>query len=168
MPDPEPLRATKQREPAATLRLAKSWDEALAEALRRKVPIFLSLQFDTCGQCDRTRAQLFADPRFVAYCNERMVVAVGHKPGHAEDDPHPENADGSCPLYAGLACWQHHALFDKAIQVVRRFEVSPGNFVLAASGGGAGAEVVVPERDLPKWGNAVEEYLAAFERARGG
>jgi hypothetical protein len=49
---------------------------------------------------------------------------------------------------------------------VNRFQVSPGNFVLAVKEGGAGAEVVVPERDLPKWGNAVEEYIAAFERAR--
>jgi hypothetical protein len=32
---------------------------------------------------------------------------------------------------------------------------------------GAGkAAVLVPEADLPKWGAAVEEYLAAFDRAR--
>ena len=78
MPDPGPPPAEKPAPPK--LKLAKSWEAAVAEAKRRHVPIFLSLQFDTCGQCDRTRAQLFADPRFIRYCNKFMVVAIGHKP----------------------------------------------------------------------------------------
>ena len=137
-------------------------DAAVAEAQKRGVPIFLSLQYDTCGQCDRTRAQLFRDPRFVAYCNERMVVVVGHKPGDAVDEPHLEIEDGSCSIYPGLKCYEHHAIFAKAIQVVGRFAVSPGNFVLASDG----KTVLVRERELPKWGWAVEEYLAKFEEAR--
>ncbi|HEX5136065.1 MAG TPA: SUMF1/EgtB/PvdO family nonheme iron enzyme, partial [Planctomycetota bacterium] len=64
--DPEPDREPKKPEVKATLKLAKSWDLAVKEARERRVPIFLSLQHDTCGQCDRMRAQLFTDPRFVA------------------------------------------------------------------------------------------------------
>jgi hypothetical protein len=133
------------------------------------VPIFLSLHFDTCGQCDRTREQCFKDPRFVAYCNERLVVAVGHKPGDAAENPHPPNEDGTCPLHAGLECWEHEAIFNKAIEVVEVFRISPGNFVLhpdRCERGAAKKAMLIRELELPKWGNAVEEYIAAFERAR--
>ncbi len=44
-----------------------------------------------------------------------------------------------------------------------------GNFVLhpdRCARGAASRAILVPERELPKWGNAVEEYLAAFKRAR--
>ena len=125
------------------------------------MPVFLSLQFDTCGQCDRIRAQLFLDPGFVAYCNKHLVVAVGHTPGHAGLDPHKEGKDGKCTLHVGLECWQHQAIFSKAIHVVGRFAVSPGNFVLSPDG-----EILVKERELPKWGGGAETYIAAFERAR--
>jgi len=162
MKDPEPERAGKARAAPATIRWAQSWEEAVEEAQKRRVPIFLSLQFDTCGQCDRTRAQLFRDPRFVAYCNENMVAVVGHRPGDAVDDPHAELEGGACSLYPGLKCWQHHAVFNKAIQVVGRFAVSPGNFVIAPDG----KTILVRERELPKWGWDVESYLAAFDRAR--
>ncbi|MHC4956388.1 MAG: SUMF1/EgtB/PvdO family nonheme iron enzyme, partial [Planctomycetota bacterium] len=140
MSDPDPERAGKKPAKAPVLRLAKSWDAAKKEAQKRRVPIFLSLQFDTCGQCDRTRAQLFRDPRFIAYCNAKMVVAIGHKPGDAVDDPHKEHEDGRCSLYAGLRCYEHHAVFNKAIRAVGRFQVSPGNFVCrnARSRSGAG------------------------------
>ncbi len=162
MRDAEPGRPTRERETPVVLRLATGWEEAVAEAGKRKVPIFLSLQYDTCGQCDRTRAQLFRDPRFVAYCNAHMVVAVGHKPGDAAGEPHPENPDGTCTLYPGLECWHHEAIFNRALPVVGRFDVSPGNFVLAPGG----TRILVRERDLPKWGDPVDAYLAMFERAR--
>jgi len=169
MTDPDPDRAPRTAAPPATLKLAKSWDAAVAEARRRRVPLFLSLQFDTCGQCDRTRAQLFRDPRFVAYCNARLVVAIGHKPGHAGEDPHPPREDDSCPLYDGLECWEHEAIFNYALPVVGRFQVSPGNFVLQPDRCEVDAgrrAMLVQERELAKWGNDVEGYLAAFERAR--
>lgn len=161
MRDPQPERATRKKAKRATLKYAKSWKAAVAEATKRGVPIFLSLQFDTCGQCDRTRAQLFRDPRFVAYCNEKMVVAAGHRPGDAVDDPHLEHEDGSCSIYPGLKCHEHHAVFNQAIMAVGRFAVSPGNFVLSPDG----KKVLIAERELPKWGWATEQYLAAFERA---
>jgi len=162
MDDADPKRATRASQKPGVLRLARSWNAALAEAKKRNVPIFLSLQYDTCGQCDRTRAQLFRDPRFIAYCNKYMVVAVGHKPGDAVDDPHLEHEDGSCSLYSGLKCYEHHAVFTQAIQVVGRFEISPGNFVIAPDG----KTLLVRERELPKWGWAVEQYVAKFEAVR--
>lgn len=169
MKDPEPDRARKTKKERPTLRLAKSWKAAVAEARKRRVPIFLSLQFDTCGQCDRIRAQLFRDPRFIAYCNEHLVVAVGHKPGHAGLHPHAAGKDGACTLHKGLECWEHEAVFNKAIHVVGRFQVSPGNFVLHpdhCEPGQARRAILVKERELPKWGGGLEIYLAAFERAR--
>ncbi|MHC4931216.1 MAG: SUMF1/EgtB/PvdO family nonheme iron enzyme [Planctomycetota bacterium] len=169
MKDPEPERPVRAPAPTRPLELALSWEEAVKEAKRRRVPIFLSLHFDTCGQCDRTREQCFKDPRFVAYCNEHIVVAVGQRPGDAAENPHPPNADDSCPLHAGLECWQHEAIFNKAIEVVEQFRMSPGNFVLhpdRCERGAGGKAMLVRELELPKWGNAVEEYIAAFERAR--
>jgi formylglycine-generating enzyme required for sulfatase activity len=169
MDDPEPERPTREAAAPEVLAIAKDFDSAVADAKKRRVPIFLSLQFDTCGQCDRTRAQLFRDPRFVAYCNERMVVVVGHEPGDAVEDPHPAGSDGACPLYPGLTCEQHAAAYQEGLAVVGTFVVSPGNFVLhpdrATKNAGAAA-ILVKERELPKWGDAVDAYLEAFERAR--
>jgi len=168
MDDPEPDRAPRKAEPAPALKLARTWDEAVAEARERRVPIFVTLHFDTCGQCDRTRAQLFRDPRFVACCNERLVVAFGMDPGDAELDPHPANADGSCPLMPGISCVDHQVLFRDALEVVRVFSVSPGNFLVdpfACEPGAGEKAILVGERELPKWGNAVDAYLAAFARA---
>jgi formylglycine-generating enzyme required for sulfatase activity len=169
MDDPEPDRKARAPEERPVLRLAKSFDEAIAEARSRNVPVFLSLLLDTCGQCDRTVAQCFRDPRFVRYCNEHLVVVLGHQPGDALDRPHPPRPDGACPLHAGLTCREHMDLFSKGLEVVGSFAVSPGNFVLdprkAVKGAGAAA-VLVPEGELPKWGDAVGAYLEAFDRAR--
>ncbi len=169
MDDPEPDRPARTAVTPPVLRLATDFDAAVEEARRRRVPIFLSLLYDTCGQCDRTREQLYRDPRFIAYCNENLVVVIGHAPGDAIDDRHPAGADGACPLYPGLTCDQHMKLFARGLEVVKTFVVSPGNFVLHPDRAkkGAGAEaVLVAERDLPKWGDAVAEYLAQLERAR--
>ncbi len=167
--DPEPDRPTRAAEPREVLRLAGDFDAAVKEARERRVPIFLSLLHDTCGQCDRTREQCYRDPRFIAYCNANLLVVVGHQPWDADDDPHPARPDGTCPLYPGLTCRQHERLYPRGLEVVGRFMTSPGNFVLhpdrCRKGAGKDA-VLVPERDLPKWGDAVDAYLAAFERAR--
>ena len=168
--DPDPKRPVAKRSAAKPeLRLVARFDKAVAEARKRRVPLFLSLLHDTCGQCDRTREQCYRDPRFIAYCNRNLVVCIGHDPSHAQDDPHPENEDGSCPLYPGITCDDHFIAFRAAIRVVGGFNSSPGNFVLhpdhCAKGAGPKA-VLVGEKELPKWGNAVDEYIAAFERAR--
>ncbi len=170
MSDPEPDRPTRSAaKQAPVLRVATDFDAGVAEAKKRRVPIFLTLLIDTCGQCDRTRAQLFRDPRFVAYCNANLVVILGHDPGDAFEDPHPPGEDGACPLYPGLTCTQHLKTFGRGVGVVGRFDVSPGNFVLhpdrVARDAGAKA-LLVAERELPKWGNPVEAYLRAFDGAR--
>lgn len=170
MDDPDPSRAPRTAPAAAPLRWTADFDAAVKEARERRVPIFLTLQLDTCGQCDRTRAQLFRDARFVAYCNERMVVVAGHVSGDALDDPHPAGEGGACPLYPGLTCAQHEAAYARGLGVVGRFVVSPGNFVLDpdATEKGAGARaVLVAEQRLAKWGDDVEGYLRAFDEARG-
>jgi formylglycine-generating enzyme required for sulfatase activity len=169
MDDDEPQRPSRTAAAAPALKLATDFDAAVAEARKRHVPIFVSLLVDTCGQCDRTRTQLFRDPKFVEYCNQNLVVVVGHDPGDAFQDPHPKAADGSCPLYPGLTCPQHEELFGRGLEVVGRFVVSPGNFVLDPDKvkKGAGNDcILVREMELPKWGNPVDAYLAAFERAR--
>lgn len=152
------------------LRVAHDFDEAIEEATERQVPIFLSLHYDTCGQCDRTRAQLFTDPRFIDYCNENLVVVVGHDPGDALLDPHPEGDDGRCPFYPDLECWEHLHIFRQAMQYVRDFQISPGNFVLDPNhcnlNTAPDQRRLIAERELSKWGNDVDGYLDAFERAR--
>jgi hypothetical protein len=168
MDDPEPDRAPRKAEPAAPLKLAKSWAKAVEEARARNVPIFLSLHHDTCGQCDRSRAQLFKDPRFVAFCNERLVVAFGMDPKDAEFDPHPQAADGGCPLMPGIECIDHMEIYRDGLLVVRVFRVSPGNFVLdpfLCEPDAGGKAVLVGEAELPKSGIGVDTYLAAFARA---
>jgi formylglycine-generating enzyme required for sulfatase activity len=169
MDDDEPERPTRTAAAPPALKLATDFDAAVEEAKRRHVPVFLSLLFDTCGQCDRTRAELFRDPRFVAYCNENLVVIVGHAPGDADDEPHPAREGGACPLYPGLSCEQHLELYSRGLQVVGSFVVSPGNFVLhpdRMKKGAAADVILVREFDLPKWGDDVDAYLAAFEKAR--
>jgi hypothetical protein len=169
MADPDPDRPTRTTARPAELRLATDFDAAVDEAKRRRVPVFLSLLFDTCGQCDRTREQLYRDPRFIAYANEHVVVIVGHAPGDAMDDPHPAREGGACSLYPGVTCAQHVDTYRRGLEVVGGFSVSPGNFVLHPdkTEKGAGADALLAgERELPKWGNAVDEYIQAFERCR--
>ena len=166
--DQHPDRPTYVPKAAATLKLAKDLMDAVDEAQRRRVPIFLSLQYDTCGQCDRTRVQLFRDPRFVKYCNENLIVVVGHQSGDALTDGHKPGKDDACPFYPGLECWEHHTLFRQMIRVVGSFRVSPGNFVLHPDycEPNAPKEVfLIPEAELSKWGNDVDGYLAAFAMA---
>ena len=135
---------------------------------RPKGPIFLSLLHDTCGQCDRTIAQCYRDPEFVRYCNENMVVVLGHQPWDADDRPHAARPDGSCTVHPGLTCREHEELYRRGLAVVGGFRTSPGNFVLdpfRTEKGAGGKAILGPERSLPKWGDAVEEYLAAFRGA---
>ena len=166
--DKDPGRRTYREPIKPKLNCETDWMDAVDRAQTERKPIFLSLQYDTCGQCDRLRAQLFKDARFIKYCNKNMVVVVGHHPGDAGMNPHPEGKDGACPLYPGMACWEHVSLFRQAIRVVKSFAVSPGNFVLhpdhAHPGAGEKA-LLVPEGKLSKWGGDVEGYLYQFSVA---
>lgn len=155
--------------PAPVLHLESDWMDAVDRAERERKPLFVSLHYDTCGQCDRTRAQLFRDRRFVAFANEHLVVVVGMHPGDAVRDPHPEGEGGACPVLPGLECWQHVTLFRQGLAAVQSFRVSPGQFLLHPDKirPGAGAEcVLVGEDELAKWGNDVDGTLAACRRAQ--
>jgi len=169
MDDPEPARPAPKAEARPRLMLATSLASAVKEARERRVPIFAAQLVDTCGQCDRVRAQIFRDPRFIEYANQHLVVVVGHHPGDAQLDPHPESADGACPLYPGLTCDQHLLCFIRLQEVLGAFQGSPGMWVLdpARVEKDAGEKaVLVGESRFPKNGTGVETFLAAFEEAR--
>jgi formylglycine-generating enzyme required for sulfatase activity len=169
MDDPEPDRPPTKPPEEPVLRLVPKFDIAVQLARSRRVPIFMALLYDTCGQCDRTREQVFKDPRFVAYANEHLVVVIGHAPGDAQLDPHPPREEGSCPLYPGLTCDQHEILYARGLEVVGGFQVSPGCFLLhpdrIEKGAGAKA-LLVSEARFPKGGADVEGFLKAFEEGR--
>jgi formylglycine-generating enzyme required for sulfatase activity len=156
--------------PTEELRLAHSWEEARTEALERNVPILLSLQFDTCGQCDRTKVGLFMDPEFVRCCNERCVVAVGQAPGDSQGSPHPSGVDGRCTLFPQLTCGEHLAIFDEGIKRIEAFVVSPGNFLLDPrvpdEEGDSAGRILVDESELPKWGGGADVYVAKIAAAQ--
>ena len=170
MDDPEPDRTAKAPAARPVLRVARDFDAAVEEARARKVPIFLSLIHDTCGQCDRTVVQVYRDPRFIEYCNANMVVVLGHQPWDADDDPHPARADGSCTIHPGIACKEHEELYRRGLATVVRFRTSPGNFLLSPFAvpptGSAKSPILLPEEDLPKGGESVDAYLEAFDRGR--
>lgn len=156
--------------PAGPLRFAAKWGDALREARERNVPILLSLQYDTCGQCDRTKVGLFRDPDFVRACNSEVVLVVGHVPHDGGDDPHREDASGSCPLYPGISCFDHIDLFYEGLKRVDFFQISPGNFLLDPCTSDDSRErsewILVDERELPKSGVGTEAYLEQFRHAQ--
>ena len=151
------------------LRSAPDFQEGIEEARRRNVPVLLSLQYDTCGQCDRTRTQLFADPLFASYVSAHAVFLAGHAPGDAGEHPHPPGPDGACPLYPGLTCGQHEAIFSSGLSVVRTFRMSPGIFILdprCEAGDPPEKWILFGEADLPKGGFGAETYVARLKAAQ--
>jgi hypothetical protein len=156
--------------PTEELRLAHTWDDGRLEARERNVPILLSLQLDTCGQCDRTKAGLFMDPEFIECCNERCVVAVGQVPGDSQGSPHPVGADGRCTLFPQITCLEHIALFDEGIKRIGSFVVSPGNFLLDPRVEDEVTDptrrILVEEAELPKWGGGAATYVAKIAEAQ--
>jgi len=81
------------------------------------VPIFLYMGYERCGQCDRLQAQLFKDPEFVRYCNENLVVLVGHHTRDFNDLP-------KTPIAPGGVFFAHsHAFLADMVQVFEDFSV---------------------------------------------
>lgn len=151
------------------LRIRTDWDDARREAAERNCPILASLQFDTCGQCDRIKVGLFRDPAFVAYVNEHAVMVVGQNEGDAESAPHRSGPDDWCPLLPGLRCMDHLAMYGDVIRRVGGFRMSPGNFILNPHVEGdepKPGRILIGERRLPKWGGGAAVYIARLKEAQ--
>ncbi|MCA8935379.1 MAG: SUMF1/EgtB/PvdO family nonheme iron enzyme [Planctomycetes bacterium] len=174
--DPKVLAAIGvESDPA--LRIHDDVQAAFAEASARNVPILLFLAFETCGQCDRTRAQVFTDPKFIEYVNQNAVLLVGHNPGHGVDDP-IEPEEGSSILYPGCQAENLRETFDYFCYTVNtrvvpkqisEFSISPGEFVLNPHlelQERPDQMVLVGEADLPKSGNDPTAFIDALKRAQ--
>lgn len=159
------------------LRIHDDVDTAFAEAEARNVPILLFLAYETCGQCDRTRAQVFTDKKFIQYINENAVLLVGHNPGHGLDDP-VEPDEGSSILYPGCQAENLRETFDYFCRTVNtrvvprqisEFGISPGEFVLNPHlelQERPDQMVLVGEDKLPKSGNSAQGFIDAIKLAQ--
>ncbi len=167
--DPEPDRPTYVPLAGLALRLALDFSEAMEEARERKVPLFLSLHYDTCGQCDRMRAEMMRDPKFIAFVNEHLVMLVGHSAGDAARYAMKEDSKERPVFYPGLDETDLHSIFRRGLNVVVDFTVSPGNFLLDPNKVRPAADAdahLVEAASLSKWGNDVDGYIEAFKRAQ--
>lgn len=169
MDDPDPERASRTAAETPKLVYARSFEEAVERARTERKPILLALFHETCGQSDRVRAQLFRDPEFVAYCNERAVVLAGHHKYHAAHLAVGSDKDAPSDDYGGLTWRQLGANYAAGLRVVGNFVTSPGLFVLHPdhTRPDAPAEaILVPERRLPKWGGDMDRFVTELEAAR--
>ena len=153
-------------------------EKAFVEAAKRNVPIFLFLGHETCGQTDRVRAEVFNDPKFIEFCNERAVVLIGHNPGDGWQDPVPAGADGASLLIPGCKHANISQVFDDFVRAVdvrlipmqiREFKVSPGMFALNPHRDLIEEPdnlVLIGEDAFPKSGAFVEEFLKQLEAAQ--
>ncbi|MCC6466599.1 MAG: formylglycine-generating enzyme family protein [Planctomycetes bacterium] len=162
---------------APVLRCAEGVDAAFEEAAARNVPVFLFLSYETCGLSDRIRAQVFADPKFIEYCNEWAVVLVGGHPGDGASAP-IEPAAGPSVLYPGCKAENVRKVFADLVEVidVRRFpeaiynfKVAPGQFVLCPHEEMLDAPedmIMDGEATMPKDGGDAGKYIAALKAAQ--
>jgi hypothetical protein len=162
---------------APKLRILDDAEAAFAEAGARNVPIFLFLAYDTCGQCDRTRAQVFLDPAFVAYANEHVVVLAGHNAGDGWPDP-IEPEEGASVLYPGCRAEKPREVFaefcrtqdpERIPDAIASFEVSPGMFAITPHRDRVKRPedlILVPESGFPKGGYAPEVFIARLKDAQ--
>jgi hypothetical protein len=156
-------------EPRSHLRLALSWKEARKQAQERNCPVLVLLHYDTCGQCDRAKVGLLADPEFIDYCNEHVVIVAGQHPWDAGTKPHQSGAGGACPFWPGLTCFEHMDLFVEMLGLVGTFRVSPGHYLITphiSDEAHYEERVMVSERDLPKWGGGASVYRQKIEECQ--
>lgn len=89
------------------VRIAATWDEGLAEAARRNVPILVIIQKEGAAPF----ARLMAQPAFAATLNDRCIVIVMHRPGGHEPakrmDPKEKVEVEYCPVYPSIQCKSH-------------------------------------------------------------
>lgn len=124
------------------LRVVTDTLEAYDEAQARNVPIFLYLGYERCGQCDRVQAEVFTDPGFVEYCNNNVVVLIGHNRRYFNDMPKtPLAPDGTFFAHYGVKLEAIEQVWeDFSLQRTRRlvplpdsvplFQISPGMYLL--------------------------------------
>lgn len=97
-------------EPAA--RIAPSWDEGLAEARRRNIPVLVILQKDGAQPFVKHLQQ----PAFAQFLDDRAVVIVGHRPGGHQPAKRVDRREGReveyCPLYLSIPCSVHDAIYN--------------------------------------------------------
>lgn len=92
-------------------RIAASWDEGLAEAQRRNVPILVILQKEEAQPFVKNLQQA----AFAQFLNDRAVVIVGHRPnGHqpAKRVDRDKQEVEFCPLYLSIQCSVHDAIYN--------------------------------------------------------
>lgn len=71
---------------------ALGWDEALAEARVRNVPIVVCMVKGKEGEDTRADEAILHDPALVALLNDRAVALLGRKHQHQQRGPCPEHA----------------------------------------------------------------------------
>lgn len=159
------------------LRIQDDLKAALEEAAKRNVPVFLFLSFDTCGQSDRTRAQVFTDERFITWMNENAVVLAGHHPGDSANSP-VDDPEGPSVMYPGCRSEKLRAVYSELCEVIdiKRwpqavwdFKQSPGQFALNPHEDlfdSVDDMILVGEDGFPKGGEDVQTYLDALARAQ--
>lgn len=160
-----------------TLRIYDEIKPAFEEAAKRNVPVFLFLSFDTCGQSDRARAQVFTDEKFIAWMNENAVVLAGHHPGDSANSP-VDDPEGPSVMYPGCRAEKLRAVYSELCEVIdiKRwpqavwdFKQSPGQFALNPHEDlfeSVDDMVLVAEDVFPKGGEDVQTYLEAMSRAQ--
>jgi formylglycine-generating enzyme required for sulfatase activity len=164
----EPTQAGAQRLPSP-LPFARSFHDGVAEARERNCTALLSLQYDTCGQCDRVSAEVFTDEAFVKFVEENAVIIVGRDPHAAMDEPHLEEKGGVCSIYPAITCREHLETFYVGMKYARDFSVTPANFIINPHGkfeDDPAQWVLVGERELPKSGQGVDIYIAKMQDAQ--
>jgi len=156
-----------------TLRIYDEIKPAFEEATKRNVPVFLFLSFDTCGQSDRARAEVFTDERFIAWMNENAVVLAGHHPGDSANSP-VDDPEGPSVMYPGCRSEKLRAVYSELCEIIdiKRwpqavwdFKQSPGQFALNPHEelfDSVDDMVLVGEDIFPKGGEEVQTYLDAM------
>ena len=94
------------------VKIAASWDEGVAEATRRNVPLLVVIQTEKAMPFVRMMAQ----PAFAQTLNDRCIVIVAHRPGGHEPakrvDPKEKVEVEYCPHYAGIQCSTHETIWN--------------------------------------------------------
>lgn len=174
--DAEVLKALGARQAGPTLRMHDDIDEAFKEAADRNVPIFLFLSYETCGQCDRVRAQVFGDAEFVEYMNENAVVLIGSDPGDGWQDP-ADREDLSI-LFPGCRTDRMRAVFAafcrevntrEVPKAIYRFRISPGQFALNPHRDlhhEPEDMILQPENAFPKSGHDARTFIDKMKEAQ--